>query len=116
MAFQEEFEARENDGLRLFRNFLKSRYANPGAAYRELGKGEGDVLTKAEFPGIMKKIGFTATDAGTLFRCMDKDFSGEISFAEFKSVMKSLANKERKSGSPRSADRRSSPRTTKVSR
>jgi len=106
-AWQNEIEEREAEGLRGLRDYLKSKFPHPSAAYKELGKGEGDVLTKDEFATCMTRVGFNTENPEELFRCMDKDFSGEISFAEFKSVMKAVgAKKEKKSP-------RSSPRTKK---
>merc|ERR1719199_722195 len=57
-----------------------------------MGKGEGDVLVETEFTQSLAKLGFVTTDPLDLFRFVDKDFSGEITFAEFKSAMRSVGS------------------------
>jgi len=96
-AWQNEVEDRESEGLKHLRDFLKCRHPTPSAAYRELGKGEGDVLTLNEFKASMNKVGFTADNPEELFRFMDKDFSGEVNFAEFKTVMRNAGHKQKRS-------------------
>jgi len=114
-AWQNEIEEREAEGLRALRDFLKSKFPHPSAAYKEMGKGEGDVLTKGEFASCMTRVGFNTDNPEELFRCMDKDFSGEVSFAEFKSVMKSVGAKPSKANpSPRGTKKGPSPRDEKI--
>merc|ERR1719199_592639 len=55
-----------------------------------MGKGEGDVLVETEFTQSLAKLGFVTTDPLELFRFVDKDFSGEVTFAEFKAAMRSV--------------------------
>jgi len=86
--WQKEVDEKEANELRHLRDFLKGRYSSPAKAYKDLGKGEGDVLTLDEFVESIKRIGFEADNNIELFRCIDKDFSGEITFAEFKEVMR----------------------------
>jgi len=93
--WQAEIEDKEAEGLKALREFLKMKFTNPAQAYQELGKGEGDVLTKAEFALCLEKVGFVTQDPEYVFKCMDKDFSGEISFAEFKTVMRSVGKRQR---------------------
>lgn len=92
---QMDIEDREAEGLKHLRAFLKENFSSPAAAYKELGKGEGDVLNESEFSQAMKKIGFEAVDSLGLFHFIDKDYSGEISFAEFKSVMRTAGVKKK---------------------
>jgi len=106
ITWQNEIEDKEAEGLKNLRDFLKSRYPTPSAAYKELGKGEGDVLTMTEFTDSMQKVGFIADNAEELFRFIDKDYSGEVTFAEFKTVMRHAGNRKRHS------PRTKSPETT----
>mmetsp|Transcript_23944 Transcript_23944/g.65247 ORF Transcript_23944/g.65247 Transcript_23944/m.65247 type:complete len:275 (-) Transcript_23944:120-944(-) len=99
-AWQNEIEDREAEGLKNLRDFLKTRYATPSAAYKDLGKGEGDVLTSTEFMDSMQKIGFVADNLEELFRFIDKDYSGEVTFSEFKDVMRHAGNRKRSPRSP----------------
>jgi len=98
-AWQNEIEDRETEGLKNLRDFLKTRFPTPSAAYKELGKGEGDVLTLTEFMDSMQKVGFEADNVEELFRFIDKDYSGEVTFSEFKTVMRHAGS--RKKASPR---------------
>lgn len=108
-TWQEAVEKKEVEGLRIWRDWLRKRYATPSAAFHAMGKGEGDVLVESEFKEALAKINFEAEDPAELFRFMDKDFSGEITFAEFKSAMRSV-------GIKRVKDRRSSVQLQKESR
>jgi len=92
---QMEIEDREAEGLKHLRGFLKENFASPAAAYKELGKGEGDTLNENEFAQAMKRLGFDAEDPLRLFHFLDKDYSGEISFAEFKAVMRTVGVKKK---------------------
>lgn len=85
---QMEVEDREIDALKQLREFLKQNFKSPAAAFREMGKGEGDVLTRAEFVSALSSLGFSAEDPYQLFNMVDKDYSGEVCFNEFKSVLK----------------------------
>jgi len=92
-VWQEGVEQKEVEGLRLWRDWLRKRYATPSAAFHAMGKGEGDVLVENEFTSSLAKLGFDADTVHCpleLFRFVDKDFSGEITFAEFKSAMRSV--------------------------
>jgi len=108
-AWQNEIEDKEAEGLKNLRDFLKSRFPTPSAAYKELGKGEGDVLTLTEFIDSLAKVGFSADNKEELFRFIDKDYSGEVTFAEFKTVMRHAGNRK-KQGSPKNSPGRGSPR------
>lgn len=96
--WQQKLEEAESEGLRVFRDFLKKRYPTPSAAYNALGKGEGDVLSEVEFATKMGEIGFQMDNPLELFRFVDKDFSGEITFAEFKASMRGVNSAKGKSG------------------
>lgn len=87
---QIEIEEREAEGLKHFRSFLKDNFPSPAAAWKETGKGEGDVLCESEFADAMQRLGFVVDDPLKLFHFLDKDFSGEICFSEFKAVMKAV--------------------------
>lgn len=118
---QVEIEDQEAEGLKHLRAFLKDNFASPAAAYKEMGKGEGDVLCEAEFADAMQRLGFTSEDPLRLFHFLDKDYSGEICFAEFKAVMRTVGmarkNKEPKSVMRRGASEASlSPRSRKNTR
>lgn len=91
--WQEKLEAKEIEALRKWRDWLRKRYATPSAAYNAMGKGEGDVLVETEFSEALEKLGFQNENPMELFRCVDKDFSGEVTFAEFKAAMRSVAVK-----------------------
>mmetsp|Transcript_84313 Transcript_84313/g.139559 ORF Transcript_84313/g.139559 Transcript_84313/m.139559 type:complete len:396 (-) Transcript_84313:241-1428(-) len=109
--WQDNLEAKELEGLRIFRDFLRKRFATPSAAYKAMGKGEGDVLTEVEFIAELRKLEFDEPkDPKDLFRYVDKDMSGEITFAEFKAAMRSV-------GAPRirSPDQGMSRRTSRAS-
>mmetsp|Transcript_76830 Transcript_76830/g.212300 ORF Transcript_76830/g.212300 Transcript_76830/m.212300 type:complete len:241 (-) Transcript_76830:116-838(-) len=99
-AWQSELEDREMEGLKHLRDFLKNRFPTPSAAYKALGKGEGDVLTLPEFIVSMQKVGFTSENPEELFRFIDKDFSGEVTFSEFKTVMRNAGNRFARKGTP----------------
>eukprot|EP00445_Apocalathium_hangoei_P037094 CAMPEP_0203940838 /NCGR_PEP_ID=MMETSP0359-20131031/77334_1 /ASSEMBLY_ACC=CAM_ASM_000338 /TAXON_ID=268821 /ORGANISM="Scrippsiella Hangoei, Strain SHTV-5" /LENGTH=248 /DNA_ID=CAMNT_0050871315 /DNA_START=53 /DNA_END=799 /DNA_ORIENTATION=- len=101
---QVELEEREGEGLKHLRDFLKSNFSSPSAAFKELGKGEGDELTQAEFIEAMHKLGFTSDDPAQVFQFLDKDFSGEVSFSEFKSLLK-VTTKKFKDGHGHGKDR-----------
>lgn len=89
--WQDKLEMREHEGLRIFREWLRLRYATPSAAYKAMGKGEGDVMNEIEFLTQLKKLDFAEmTNPSDLFRFVDKDMSGEITFAEFKASMRSV--------------------------
>lgn len=94
--FQIEIEDREAEGLKHLRTFLKTSFGSPIEAYKELGKGEGDVLTEVEFAEALKRLGFKDEDPLKLFHFMDKDYSGEICFAEFKAVMRAAGASKKK--------------------
>lgn len=89
-AWQEGVEKKEVEGLRLWRDWLRKRYATPSAAFHAMGKGEGDVLIETEFTESLLRLGFDTDHPLELFRFVDKDFSGEITFAEFKTAMRSV--------------------------
>jgi len=91
--WQEKLEMKEIEALREWRDWLRKRYATPSAAYNAMGKGEGDVLVETEFSEALEKLGFKNENPMELFRCVDKDFSGEVTFAEFKAAMRSVAVK-----------------------
>jgi len=114
-AWQSEIEDREAEGLKNLRDFLKTRYPTPSAAYKELGKGEGDVLTLTEFIDSMQKVGFVADNLEELFRFIDKDYSGEVTFAEFKTVMRYAGNRKKSPRSPGGKSPQSSSRSPKKS-
>lgn len=97
--WQQKLEEAESEGLRVFRDFLRKRYPTPSAAYNALGKGEGDVLSEVEFATKMGEIGFQMENPLELFRFVDKDFSGEITFAEFKASMRGVGSAKGRSGS-----------------
>lgn len=114
-AWQELIERKEAEGLRYWRDWLRMRYTTPSAAFHAMGKGEGDVLTEPEFTACLSKIGFQAKDPVELFRFIDKDFSGEVTFAEFKSAMRSVGvSKEKvKSTGSRRSSKNNSPKSSK---
>lgn len=91
-AWQEEMEKKEVDGLRVWRDWLRKRFTTPSAAFHAMGKGEGDVLIEVEFTESLERLGFVTDEPLDLFRFVDKDFSGEITFAEFKSAMRSVGS------------------------
>jgi len=100
---QVEVEDREAEGLHLLRDFLKQQFSHPAAAYKAMGKQEGDAMNQAEFAAAMQRLGFETDNPLKLFHFLDKDFSGEICFAEFKAVLRAA----RKScQEPRSVQRR----------
>lgn len=118
---QVEIEGREAEALRHLRSFLKEHFSGPAAAFRQMGKGQGDVLCEAEFADAMQRLGFAAEDPLRLFHFLDKDYSGEICFAEFKAAMRNAVapkkGKEEKavsrSGSKVATVARSQPATSR---
>jgi len=110
---QMEIEDREAEGLKHLRQFLKENFSSPAAAYKELGKGEGDVLNETEFASAMTRLGFSSEDPLRLFHFLDKDYSGEVNFAEFKAVMRT-AGMSKKNKEPKSVlNAQTSPRSGK---
>lgn len=97
--WQNEIEERENEGVKILRDFLKLHFTSPSEAFKTMGKGEGEVITQEEFGKALEKVGFKNADPDDLFRCIDKDFSGEISFAEFRTVMRSAGTRKPSSAS-----------------
>merc|ERR1719487_2366829 len=81
-----------------------------------MGKGEGDVLIEVEFAESLANLGFYADDPMELFRYIDKDFSGEVTFAEFKSAMRSVGSERVKQKAIQRAGDRSSNASRDVSR
>mmetsp|Transcript_73005 Transcript_73005/g.205054 ORF Transcript_73005/g.205054 Transcript_73005/m.205054 type:complete len:247 (+) Transcript_73005:127-867(+) len=92
--FQVEVDDHEVEALKHLRDFLKQNFKSPAAAFKEMGKGEGDVLTRSEFVSALSSLGFHAGDPHDLFNMVDKDFSGEVCFNEFKSVLRNVAKKQ----------------------
>lgn len=86
--YQMKVEEIEAEGLKHLRHFLKQKFQNPAKAFEALGKGEGDSITEWEFSDAIRRLGFTDADPERLFHFMDKDYSGDITFAEFKSLMR----------------------------
>mmetsp|Transcript_32647 Transcript_32647/g.75894 ORF Transcript_32647/g.75894 Transcript_32647/m.75894 type:complete len:254 (-) Transcript_32647:166-927(-) len=118
-AFQAEIEDREAAVLKLFRSFLKRKFNNPSAVFKEMGKGEGDVFTQAEFVESLRGLGFTIHNPAELFRFMDKDFSGELTFSEFRNVMAKLRSRghsPRTGRSPTRSPRGNAPTMTATSK
>lgn len=105
--WQEDLEKKEVDGLRAWRDWLRKRFTTPSAAFHAMGKGEGDVLIEVEFTQSLASLGFLNSDPMELFRFIDKDFSGEITFAEFKSAMRSVGAERVKEKALRKAGDRS---------
>lgn len=69
---------------------MRKRYTTPSAAFIAMGKGEGDVLSEIEFEETLKKLGCDVSNPLELFRCVDKDLSGQVTFDEFKSAMRAV--------------------------
>mmetsp|Transcript_33769 Transcript_33769/g.102006 ORF Transcript_33769/g.102006 Transcript_33769/m.102006 type:complete len:306 (-) Transcript_33769:222-1139(-) len=88
ILYQSEIDDKEVDSLKHLREFLKSTYKSPLAAFRDMGKGEGEVLSRHEFVAALTRLGFQAEDPEMLFNMVDKDYSGEVCYNEFKSVLK----------------------------
>jgi len=86
--WQNEVEEKESEGVKVLRDFLQLHFTSPADAFKQMGKGEGEVLTQEEFGRALDKVGFKNTNPDNLFHCIDKDYSGEVSFAEFKAIMK----------------------------
>lgn len=111
-AWQEAIEKRETEGLRAWRDWLRKRFTTPSAAYHAMGKGEGDVLVEVEFTESLARLGFQPDDPIELFRFIDKDFSGEVTFSEFKSAMRSVGAERVKQKAERRRDSRNGSRNT----
>lgn len=89
-SWQDDVEKKEAEGLYAWRDWMRKRYDTPSAAFVAMGKGEGDVLVASEFHSNLHRLGFITTDSLALFRFIDKDMSGEVTFEEFRTAMRSV--------------------------
>merc|ERR1740121_15017 len=60
------------------------------------------MLNQAEFATAMQRLGFETQNPLRVFHFLDKDYSGEICFAEFKAIMRGAATGKNKRKEPKS--------------
>lgn len=80
-------ELREREGLKMFRAFLKMKFASAEGAFEALSGKDLEFSDYVNFRQALSDLGFEG-DAHRTFSLIKKERDGRITFSEFKAVMR----------------------------